>query len=717
MLLAGCGDKAPPPPPEAAAPPAPAAAPIAVAAPADEPLSISGDGAKARQPVGGVFRGTGRFVKAGKPNVAAGIAPGGDITFHFINASIADVARAVLGDTLKLDYVISPNVQGTVTLQTAHPIAHEAVLPALQAAFRMAGAAVIEVDGAWRVVPLADAPRQGELVSPEVLERAKLPGFGMQVVALRYVSADEMQHLLEPIVPQGSIVRVDQARNLLILGGSPQEIDAMREQIATFDVDWLAGMSFALVPLKIADAKSVADELQDVVGREHSPIGNLVHIVPIERMNAVLLISPQLAYLEELKTWADRFDRGSEKDDVKLYVYPVQNGRAADLASVLHKIFGGGSDSGGSNGPAPISTASHDFSGGSFGTGGSTGSGLGSTAGGSSAPQTAAGASASGGGSPVNSGLRPERSQAGGGNGLLSGTTGPQITADEVNNALLILATAHDYGIIEAALKQLDKWPLQVAIEASIAEVTLTDQLQYGVQYFLQKGKFGLLDTAEQSVTPSIPVPGYAMLFTSGSNQVILSALQSVTKVNTISAPRMMVLNNQTATLQVGDQVPVQTQSATNVVTSASTIVTSVDYRDTGVIVKLTPRVNDSGLVLLDISQEVSDVTTTTSSSLNSPTFTERRFTSSIAVRDGETVALGGLISDSINNSDGGIPVVRDIPVVGHLFDNVSKNKTRTELLVLLTPHIIRTEQDSRTMTDEFRRRMKAIEPVERRIQ
>ncbi len=767
LLLFGCADRKAPGTADAtisAMPAAPLSRPAAVTSrPAASPIALSpadtAENAADRlpPPSGDVFRGSGQFVRRGDASpvpatakrAAAASVAGDDITLNFVNAGIGDVAKAVLGDLLKLNYVVSPSVQGTVTLQTSQPIDRTMVLPALQTAFRFAGVTIVDVHGSYRVVPIAEAPRQGEPMRRRtMLKAAQSPGFGVEIVPLRYVGAEEMQRLLDPVAPQGGILRVDQARNLLILGGTEQELAAMLDQIATFDVDWLSGMSFALLPLKYAEVQSVADELGEILGGEGGPIGSLVRVVPIERMNAILLISSQATYLDQLKTWVHRLDRGNDKEDVRLYVYSVQNGRAADLAGVLRRVFGRAGGAGGGDIGVPNTSSPSDFLGGPFQNGGvgSVGGGTMAAAGsfGGGNGLSSGGSRFGGGLSNGGSGLGGLRRQAGGtglANGLVAGSrtpgavaadadtgspldmatggngpAGPRITADDTNNALLILATARDYQVIEAALKRLDVLPMQVLIEASIVEVTLTNDLRYGVQYFLRKGNFSFLRTATAALPPRVPVPGFAFLFSAGvDNQVILNLLEDVTSVNVVSAPQMMVLNNQTATLQVGDQVPIATQSAVSVITPGAPIVNTIQFRDTGVILQVTPRVNESGLVLLDIGQEVSDVARTTSSTLDSPTIQQRRFTSSVAIRDGETVALGGLIRDNRSNGRSGIPILHDIPYVGALFGDTSSSTTRTELIVLLTPHVLRTEQDARGITEELRRRMHGLMPIEMR--
>jgi general secretion pathway protein D len=291
-----------------------------------------------------------------------------------------------------------------------------------------------------------------------------------------------------------------------------------------------------------------------------------------------------------------------------------------------------------------------------------------------------------------------------------------KITSDETNNAVIVYATPRDYSIVEDALRKLDIPPYQVMIEAAITEVTLTDALRFGVQglYKVSGTSIGLTESAT-AAAPVQDFPGFSALYAGKTISAALNALEGMTTVKVISAPKLMVLNNQTASIEVGDEVPILTGSATSTLTSSAPIVNSVDYRDTGIILHVTPRVNSSGVVLLDMAQEVSAVvqsTTTTSSStsINSPTISTRKIATSVAVQDGEVIALGGLISDNRDDTSSGLPVLSRIPVLGPLlFGNINNNDTRTELVVLLKPTVIRNVDDGRAITDELRDKLQGL--------
>lgn len=661
-----------------------------------------------------IIRGTGLAInqhalqqKDAAPN--ATVTPGGDISLNFVNADIHTVVKTVLGDMLHLNYVIDPTVHGTVTIQSTRPLARPYVLPTLSEALRFSGIAMVKVNGEYHIVPVQEAPQQGEPFF--VGQAAYQPGYRLQIVPLKFVTAADMQQVLEPFAPASTILRVDTARNLLILGGTEAELQPILDTINIFDVDQLAGMSFALFPLKSASAKSVAAELNHLLATQSSTIKGLIKIQTIERLNAILAVSQQPAYLDRLATWIHRLDKVAETGERQLYVYYVQNGRATDLASVLINALGAKGGAGGNSGnllsgmpvqsqtqvtytPADSSTPNMQPTGPVPATSASTN-------------QTQATATPSPGANPT------------GGEGIALGDqSSVRITADKVNNALLIYATPQQYAIVRAALQKLDIVPLQVLIDASIAEVTLTKGLQYGVQYFLQTGNHSVTFSNGTSQTIAAPFPGFAYMFSTGASiNSILNLLTSISDVQVISSPELMVLNDQSADLQVGNQVPVATSQAIGVTSPGAPLVNTIEYKDTGVILKITPRVNASGLVSLDISQEVSDVATTTTSGIDSPTIEQRKITTSVAVRSGETIALGGLITDNTNHTRNGIPILSDIPYIGSLFGSTSDTKTRTELLVLITPHVVQSFERARAVTEELREKVPLTLPLFQKVQ
>jgi general secretion pathway protein D len=648
----------------------------------------------------------------------------GEVTLNFVNADVREVIDTVLGTTLKVNFVIDPRVQGVVTLRTARPVPTAQVIGVLEDVLAMNGVALVESGGLYKVVPVEDAVTAPEILSegggPVRLER----GFGLHVIPLRYASAAALREVVEAFVPPGRVLRVDAARNLLVFVGTGAESRDIEELIATFDVDWMRGMSFALLPLQVADPEAMALELETIFGQEEGgALAGVVQFLPIKRLSAVLVITPQPTYLNQARQWVARLDRGQEGDQRKLYVYYVQNGRAAEIADVLGQVFGFATGTAQREEPPELAPglSPTELGGGGLGQSSLSGTdysgdgGLGSGAG------TGLGSSSS---------LRRARQQTAQGGGGFGESLGPspleaedgaaeqqvRIVADTRNNALVVYATPAEYATIAGALEKLDIVPLQVMIEATIAEVTLNDELRYGVEWFFNSGNNEISFSRLTSGLITSAFPGFSYLFASDQIRVVINMLDQVTDLKVISSPQLLVLDNETARLQVGDQVPILT-STTAVGGDINDVVQEVEYRDTGVILDIIPRVNAGGLVVLDIVQQVSDVSETESSEIDSPTIQQREISSTVAVNSGETIALGGLIRDSAENSVTGIPVVSEIPILGNLFKTTSDVVGRTELLILLTPRVIRDRYDARAMTDDLRKRLRSLPPLVPKIQ
>jgi general secretion pathway protein D len=606
---------------------------------------------------------------------------------------------AVLGDGLGLPYVVDPQVKGTITLQAQRALSADEVLAALEGALRIQGVAMVNVDNVYHIVPIKEAMRRvSGLQAPEKLA----PGFGVYIVPLQYVSAVEMQKTLQPFMSEGGVLRLDEGRNLLLLGGTRQEISTLLNVIKTFDVDWMTGMSFGLYPLEYVDAKTLAGELDEVFSDPKSPINGVVRFVPLARLNSLMVVTAQPRYLKDVEQWIKRLDQSVSTPGRRIYVYDVQNSKADELADSLNQILSIRS----SGETRTQSASSHSTQSSGTGTPFSTPGAQGTPATFGSA-QTGA----------VSNGLVGAGAT---GTAVASNTTsttpknalegeGLRIVPSAENNSLLILASPSEFAVVDAALKKLDVLPIEVLIEASIAEVTLTDDLRYGLQWSY-KPKEGTLTYSENSGNIVQQFPGLSFLYSAKANiSAVLNALETLTKVRVLSSPKLVVLNNHEAALQVGDQVPIVTQAAVSTVGQNSPIVNSVDLKDTGVILRVTPRANVSGRVVLEVTQEVSDVVPTTTSSINSPTIQQRKFSSVVAVRDGETIALGGLIKDTTSRSGSGIPLLRRIPLLGGLFGSDDHNTTRTELIVLITPHVIRTGDETEDAMDDLRREFKGL--------
>lgn len=663
----------------------------------------------------------------------------GEVTLNFVDTDVREVVRIVLGDTLGANYLMDPNVSGTITFRSGKPLRTGELLSVLEKILAAKGAALVEADGVLQVVPAEDARKRGV---PVRSGRGDLTGQSAVVVPIQYVSAAELKGILEPFKPAGAVVEADPDRNAVIVSGSGGEVQTLVDLVKTFDVDWLSGMSFGLYPLDMTESRAMVDSLQQIFGGDGGgPLAGLVRFVPIERMNAVLVISSRRAYVDKAGEWIKRLDVGDE-EVARIFVYYCQNTRAVDLADVLSEIFSPGTGLRDRSRLAPglASTTLRSARGEgapTFRTSRDQAANgrLGVTQGDARTPATGTAATTRDAATQSLADRRRSETAFGiGGEGsreIELGTRGEiRVLADDVKNALVVLAKPRDYRLVETALRKLDIVPLQVLIEATILEVQLNDNLRYGVEWFFKygdsKAAFSRQGTRESPLAPpfgqlardvvTASLPGFSYFFQSSGVNVVVNALNAVSDVNVVSSPQLFVLDNQTGTLQVGDQVPITTQSSVSTLNPDAPIVNAVEYRDTGVILSVTPRVNASGLVSLDVIQEVSDAVPTTTSDISSPTIQQRRIESTVAVQSGETVALGGLIRDRRIDANEGVPYLSKIPVLGWLFGVTDEAASRTELLVLITPRVVSSADESRRITEDLRQRLRRITPLEQRI-
>jgi general secretion pathway protein D len=645
-----------------------------------------------------IIRGSGVFIaRLDDKSVATRKGEKGEFTLKFEGAEMREIARVVLGDILKVNYVIDSNLASTpVYMQTATPLSRRDLLPTLETLLGNYGAVIVFKDGVYNIVPQSSGLTSVLAPRTRVLQDQ---GYQNIVVPLRYISATEMQKILSSIHKAKSGVSIDAHRNLLMLRGTRRELLDYLKTVEIFDIDQMAGMSIGLFPLESVDVMAVKHELELILDALAGEGGKqLVKLIEIERINSLLAITPQPKYLQDIRQWIKRLDRAELSAGHSMYVYFVQNGDAKKLADVLQQLMGGMQK------------------------------GTGKSANGSKRGNE-------------NAGEMPGQAQAAQDQGKKQQKTTTQLTslmskmnlqtavlpsvnglddvgfiADEDRNALIIMATPEQYKQIERVINKLDVSPNQVLVEASIIEVSLTDEFSFGLEWYFRNssgGKTGTaqLDLGAAGVAAIVPGFSYSIVDRADRIAVALNALASDTKVRVISSPSLMVLDNKTATITVGDQVPIRTSETVSQSTSGNSpvITSTIQFRDTGVSLEVTPRVNNSGKVIMDIHQEVSSVDRTTTSSIDSPTINKREIKTSVAVPSGDTIVLGGLIQDDNQNSNSGLPGLKDMPLFSWLFGKESKSSSRTELLVLITPTAILDDSDAREATAELKRKMKGL--------
>ena len=664
-----------------------------------------------------IRRGNGQVINAAAANAPLPEigATSGEARFNFEGESLHAVVKAILGDMLGQNYTIAPNVQGTVTYSTPQPVGSAQALSVLEMILGWNNARMIYSDGRYSIVPADQALGTG-VVTPRTGSPQSARGFESRVVPLRYVSATEMEKLLKPYARPNAIVTVDAGRNLLTIAGTRAELESYLRTIEIFDVDWMSSMSVGVYPLQSSKANKVVQDLEKVFGEQSkSPVAGMFRFMPLDGANAVLAITSQADYLDDIEEWIERIDGAGE--GMKLYSYELKYITAKEIGARLSEVFGGsGGNRGGGNDGGNYSLIPggqmNTIGGGSDGgkDGGDLGGGSGNSSGGL------------GGGS-----LSLSQNQGGGSGSVVLEVGGDKVavSAIEENNTLLVRSTASAWRSILDVIEKLDVLPLQVHIEAQVAQVELKGELKYGVSWFLEneasENGFPGLD---RDTNPFVPPkwssigasiggrngPGLQWSLIKNGAAAVIKALDSVGDVKLLQTPSILVRNNQEATLNVGDRIPVVSTSV-NPILGNSNSISQVQYLDTGTILKVRPRVTQDGVVFIEVVQEVSTPAGAADPNGNRTINTSRLKTSAVS-QSGDTVLLAGLISERDEKTSAGLPGLSRLPVVGGLFGTQGSDKRRSEIIILITATIVRDQQGLRDYTDDYSRRFRAMDPL-----
>jgi general secretion pathway protein D len=580
-----------------------------------------------------VRRGSGEFV-APPVDIAPPPAQSSDartLDIAFDRAPVALVAQALLVDMAGANVVIDPRVSGELTIHSHGQLTAAELPNFLRRALAAIDVELIEQSpGAYLVRPSAGAGQQAG--TPAIHRPGQATRAGLVILGLQHVSATEMTRLLLPFARNGVTVQPESSRELLILSGPPEQVQSLIQTVELLDVDWLAGMSFGLVPLEYSEPEQLIEELRTLFGGASGPIGSMVEFVPMPARRAVLILAKRPERLDEARNWIAQLDRPMSGGLGRLHFLPLVNADATRVAETISNLLDA------------------------------------------------------------------------------SEGTNVRITADTGRNALLIQADSATLQDLLALIAQLDAPVDQVMIETTIAEVALNNDFRFGVQWSVDTRNGGIATLSESSNGATASrFPGFSYNYEGNFVNATLNALASRTNVEVISSPVVVTLDNQEATLQVGDEVPIVTQSAVGVGTSDAPIVNSVEYRDTGILLTVKPHISSNGTVTLEVTQEASEVAATTTSGIDSPTIQQRKFHSTVQVADGQTVALGGLIRATRTRTRGGVPFLSSIPILGAAFRNTSNAVRRTELLVFLTPRIVHTSEDAAMVTSDLQRRLERL--------
>ncbi|NIK39130.1 general secretion pathway protein D [Xanthomonas arboricola] len=705
------------------------------------------EGNASAKPTPVIRRGSGTMINqsaAAASSPSLGMASSGSATFNFEGESVQAVVKAILGDMLGQNYVIAPGVQGTVTLATPNPVSPAQALNLLEMVLGWNNARMVFSGGRYNIVP-ADQALAGT-VAPSTASPSAARGFEVRVVPLKFISASEMKKVLEPYARPNAIVGTDPSRNVITLGGTRAELENYLRTVQIFDVDWLSGMSVGVFPIQSGKAEKVSADLEKVFGEQSkTPSAGMFRFMPLENANAVLVITPQPRYLDQIQQWLDRID--SAGGGVRLFSYELKYIKAKDLADRLSEVFGGRGNNGDSNASlAPGAETSvlggqlgnRDSSMG--GSSGMTGGSVGESSDGSSSGSSFGGSSGSGSSSGGLGNGSLQLSPRSNGNGAVTlEVEGDKVGVSAVaeTNTLLVRSTPQAWTSIRDVIEKLDVMPMQVHIEAQVAEVNLTGALSYGVNWYFENAVTTPFN-ADGSGGPALPPAagrniwgdiagsvtgnGVGWTFLGKNAAAVINALDRVTNVRLLQTPSVFVRNNAEATLNVGSRIPINSTSINTGLGSDSSF-SSVQYIDTGVILKVRPRVTKDGMVFLDIVQEISTpgarpaactaaATTTVNSAACNVDINTRRVKTEAAVQSGDTMMLAGLIDDSTSDGSAGVPFLSKLPVVGALFGQKTRDTTRREVIVLITPSIVRNPQEARNLTDEYGKKFKAMEPL-----
>jgi general secretion pathway protein D len=642
---------------------------------------------------------------AGDPPSGVGALDDGKFTVNVDQASLPESAKLILGETLGYNYTIDPRVQGTVTLVSNRSLSGRELISAYEAALRLAGAALIQSDGNYKIVALQEV-LDGEMGTPD-LGKGVSPGYGVNAIPLRYVGPASVMELLDGFIARSGSVRASKIGNMILIRGPSAERRQLVDVVLSFDVDWMRNQTSGMARLENARAEEVASRLEQVFAQDGAVSGpNALKVIPVPNINSVIVIARTRAKVNTALNWIRRLDQESV-DSPNYYVYAVQNGNAVELARILNATFGsgGGGVDGGTTAEVAPDSQSMDVSIANDTEGQE-----------STQPDPAGSAEPFGktdlqtGGTDGTSTTSTTSSSNGGASSGGDNSSTIRITANPSNNTIVISATPKDYRKILATLRQMDAPATQVLINTMIAEVSLNNQLRYGVQAYVESNNVGFAlagsKPAADGPVISPQFPGMNFLWGGISNpKLVIDALSGITNVRVVSSPSILVLENETATIKVGDQIPVQSETA---VTNGGNFVNSIQYRDTGVILKVKPRVSANGVVTIELGQELSALQKELGIDGN-PRFTQRSVTSKVSVNDQQTVLLGGLISGIEDRTRETVPGADKVPILGKLVGTTDNNAQRTEIIVFITPKIIRNGEEAARESQDLRDKMKNL--------
>jgi general secretion pathway protein D len=676
------------------------------------------------QPAARSMPGTGKnaarekSLRAGSDN-ASSQSRGAMIALNFDNADIFEVINA-LSDFLDINYIIDPAIKGKVNIHTTSEVDKRQLLSILETIFEMNNISVVKQGEFYKIMPSKDAQKQGvqvgigrDIDNPDSPDR-----MAIQIIPLKYVPSAEVVKVIKPFSSKnGEMVEFTKS-NIIILFDTAANIQKIVTLVTVIDSDTFENNEVRFFKVKEANVTDLAKQLEGIftsLGIDKATGKGIgLAVVPVEMAGIIVAVSPIPGVLDQMQHWVEVLDTIDKDADEQIFIYFVENGKADDISDILIQLYGG--EATGRSQERADARKSRDSSskwsgGGSrrnrWGGGGGMGSGSQSS---SSASKT----------------KTTEKSAKAKTGGLLE--NGIMIVTDEATNAIIIRANSQDYAKMKETIQRLDIIPRQVLIEVFIGEVGLSGDTQFGVEWALLQnndklggykgsGKLGQNFGAglASALNPANAAGvGFTYLFQSDRLQAFLIAQASNNKLNILSTPNIIASEGKEARIEVGEEVPIVTSEYVPLYTDTTTGANSstsrsIEYRNTGIILDVTPHINDKGLVAMEISQEVSKAQPITANGIQSPTITNRKAETSVVVQNGKTVVIGGIINNEGIATQSGIPYLSKIPLLGYLFSNTTDSSKKTELLIMITPHVIKDLGEAAALTDEYKSKMSDI--------
>jgi general secretion pathway protein D len=618
------------------------------------------------------------------------------VVFNFDNADLYEVIR-VIGEVLRINYIIDPRVKGVVNIHTSGSISSEDAFPIFQSILRLNGATAVKKDDVYEIVPFSDGKKSSLLPSP-TREPGKPPSeenYTIQIVSVKYIPVAEVSKIIKPFLSDGADIIEHPPNNILIIGDVASNVKKSLDIIGLFDIDIFTDLRVRIYPILHSDVNEVAKEMEKIFSSfevsTKSGRGVGITFTPITRINSLLVVSSIPSIFEKVERWLKELDRiPTEGSKFSVFVYYVQNAKAKDLADVLKEAFTTRKEKKAEFKEKAVEQPA-------------------AQRGAKPSPTT-----------PTPHTPQPAPTEEGGAVPLGE----ISIVVDEANNALVIRAFPRDYKSILETIKKLDIYPKQVLIEVFLAEITLDDSNKFGIEWarFITSNPPNAQELILNSPPPTDPFGQalaagtnlrYSIVELGGKVAAAINAAASDNRLKVVSSPHILASNNKEAKIQVGSSQPILTNTYSTGITSTTgvgVVEGTIEYKDIGIILIVTPRISDGGLVTMEISVENSTVATTSLGTLPSiPVFNKRTAKTVLSVMEGQAIVIGGLIQDTKNETKSGIPWLSKIPLLGAVFGYQTYSMGRTELILMMTPHVITDLDQSNAVTREFRKKVEGI--------